>query len=243
MTRFAFFDLDGTLLPWDTQLLFCNFVLRRRGWRRLLLIPFLLMLPLAAVRLVRSRGMKRVFLGYLWRMPRAELEELAAAFAREVADHHLWPAMRGEIAEQRAAGRTIVLNTASPAFYAQAIARELGFDHCFATRVVVPRRMPLVAAIDGPNNKRAAKLDAMRTADLLPADAANALPDSTAYSDSHADLPLLELATDPVVVRPTARLAAQAVRHGWRRLDPEPAPRHPHLAMLRMLLGLWDSKA
>ncbi len=33
MRSYAFFDLDHTLLPFDTQALFCNFVLRRERWR------------------------------------------------------------------------------------------------------------------------------------------------------------------------------------------------------------------
>ena len=45
----AVFDLDGTLLAWDTQLLFCQFVLRREGWRRCYLLLFLPLLPLAPV--------------------------------------------------------------------------------------------------------------------------------------------------------------------------------------------------
>ena len=43
--RYAFFDLDHTLLPFDTQALFCNFVLRRHPWRIVLhlwFIPFAL---------------------------------------------------------------------------------------------------------------------------------------------------------------------------------------------------------
>jgi hypothetical protein len=42
---YAFFDLDHTLLPFDTQALFCNFVLHRRPWRvflHLLFLPFAL---------------------------------------------------------------------------------------------------------------------------------------------------------------------------------------------------------
>ena len=45
----ALFDLDGTLLAWDTQVLFCGHVVRREGWRRLLLLPWLLASPLAPV--------------------------------------------------------------------------------------------------------------------------------------------------------------------------------------------------
>jgi phosphoserine phosphatase len=38
---------------------------------------------------------------------------------------------------------------------------------------------------------------------------------STFYSDSHNDLPLLELVSRPVAVDPDPALAAEAARRGW----------------------------
>ena len=40
----------------------------------------------------------------------------------------------------------------------------------------------------------------------------------TVYSDSPNDLPLLELATDPVATNPSAALEATAIDRGWRIL-------------------------
>ena len=65
----ALFDLDQTLLPYDTQALFCNYVLRRQGWRRMYLAAFLPVAPLRAAGAVSTRTLKRVFLSYLRRMP------------------------------------------------------------------------------------------------------------------------------------------------------------------------------
>ena len=61
---YALFDLDQTLIPWDTQLLFCNFVLKRMPLRRLYLLTLLPLLPF--YKLLGSDGLKRVFLNYLW---------------------------------------------------------------------------------------------------------------------------------------------------------------------------------
>ena len=30
----ALYDLDGTLIAWDTQMLLCDLVLKHEGWRR-----------------------------------------------------------------------------------------------------------------------------------------------------------------------------------------------------------------
>ena len=63
----ALFDLDGTLVAWDCQLLFRHFILRREPWRGVFLLVFLLAVPFAA--LLGAALMKRVYLAFLWRMP------------------------------------------------------------------------------------------------------------------------------------------------------------------------------
>ena len=47
--------------------------------------------------------------------------------------------------------------------------------------------------------------------------------DSTFYSDSHNDVPLLEKVNQPVATNPDDRLRALAVQRGWRILDLFPA--------------------
>ena len=47
----ALFDMDGTLLPWDTQYVFSCFVVRRHPWRRLLIFLFLACIPLYILRI------------------------------------------------------------------------------------------------------------------------------------------------------------------------------------------------
>ncbi|MBP7949298.1 MAG: HAD-IB family hydrolase [Verrucomicrobiales bacterium] len=221
---FAFFDLDQTLVPWDTQALFCRHVLRREGWRRAYLPVFAPVVPLAAVKLVRSRGLKRVFLSYLWRMPLERLARHVEEFVSEAVLPIVYPEVRAELERHRSEGRITILNTASPDIYAENIAAALGFDHCFATRVPLPAsgRVPFCPRIAGPNNKREAKLSAMRH--LLPPGAtdpgAPPLADSFAYSDSHADLPMLRLAEHPVMVHPDKTLAAIGRPSGWRELHP-----------------------
>jgi HAD superfamily hydrolase (TIGR01490 family) len=244
MRRYAFFDLDGTLLPHDTQLLFANHVLRREPWRRALLLPFLAALPLAGVRLLRSRGMKRLFCGYLAGMAAENLDRHAREFAEKTVPAACFPEMLAEVERHRAEGRILILNTASPVFYATHIARVLGFDHCVATRVVVPARMPLVPQIDGPNNKRSAKLAAM--VPLLP-DSFNPVkpepfPDSYAYSDSIVDLPLLACAEHKVTVNPRGKLREMAAGGGWRVVDLQgsyTSPAAHRLAGLQQLFGVF----
>ena len=237
MTRLALFDLDGTLLAHDTQLLFCQFVLRQHGLRRFFLPLAAALAPAGLAGVLEARELKRVFLSYLWLMPRDRLEAHARTFAETVVPPLLFPEVRAEVERHRRAGRVLVLNSASPEFYVAEIGRVLGFDYSFGTRVVVEARQPFIAEIDGENNKHAAKLPPMERAGLLPCDAG----DSWAYSDSSADLPMLHLVKNAVCINPGRQLTAVAAAESWQVWRPErPWQGRPGqaLVVLRQLLGL-----
>lgn len=242
MTRgYAFFDLDHTILPHDTQSLFCNFVLRREGWRRVYLLGFTGFLILGGLRLIPLATMKRAFFGFLRGMTPERIAELVEEFVETDFLDSLYPAVVAEIERHRREGRLLVLNSASPTFYLDAIGKRLGFDEIFGTALVIEPRQPWLPRLAGPNNKRGAKIDAMRERGLIDPDMC-LLPDSWAYSDSPADLPLLQLAEHPVMIHPGRRLAKHGWSEGWRAMTPA----RPYagtwgdrLATVQQVLGIY----
>jgi len=212
-TGYALFDLDQTLVPWDTQLLFCNYILKRMPLRRLyllILIPFLML-----TKLLGAGGMKRVFLNYLVGLSRDELQELAAEFVEQHLPH---------------------------SFYA--IAEKLGFDHCFATTLEIQGRVQLFPELLGGNNKGANKIRKMRH--LFPAGFDPAgderLPNSHAFSDSHADLPMLLICEHATMVHPTEKLRLEGQKHGWQLVTPDRPTKGKlqfAIACLRQALGIY----
>jgi len=245
MRSYAFFDLDHTLLPFDTQALFCNFVLRRERWRTLLHFTFLPFALLKALRLVSTVTAKRAFMNYLVGMRRETLYAYSKEFAEKEVMPWIYPELHEIILEHRRANRVLVLNTASPDFYAQEIAQELGFDHCVSTRTELPDTLPLMPHVMGDNNKHEAKIVAMKwtipeLATAVPAD----LADSWSYSDSSADLPLLKFAGHAALIHPSASLAEIGKTHGWNILTPV----RPYdgrlgdmLCVVRQVLGLFKT--
>lgn len=209
----ALFDLDGTLIAWDCQLLFRHFVIRREPWRRVFLPVFLAFLPLAG--LLEAAGMKRVFLSYLWRMSPETLAEYSREFAVSLLPV-IYPDLRGKLELQRAAGNFLILTSASPEFYVAEIGRELGFDLTLGTPVELGPFFP-----DLENNKGAAKVE--RLIELLPASyfEDGKLRHCHVYTDSCADLPMLALCSSATVVNPSARLTAIAEESGWEIVRPE----------------------
>ncbi len=161
-------------------------------------------------------------MGYMKGLSSEELTVHARVFAEKVVRPWTYPELMTEVARHRDAGRTLILNTASPDVYAHEIARALGFDYCIATRVQPSAKMPALPVVLGSNNKREAKIAAMKLAvPAVAAASADDLKDSWAYSDSAADLPLLELAGHGVLVHPNAALEAIGQARGWQVLRPK----------------------
>jgi HAD superfamily hydrolase (TIGR01490 family) len=219
---FALFDLDYTLIPHDTIFLFANYVIRRKPLRVFYLFAFAPVAALYILRLTDVLALKSAFLSFLCGFSREEADALAREFARSITPKLFYPSLLQELERQRAAGRTIILNTASPDVYVRYIAEQLGINLWFATPMQLSERQPLYPRFAGPNNKSGQKLVAM--AETLGYAAApgpaDRLANSIAYSDSSADLPMLRLATEAVCVNPSARLRAEAVRAGWRVVEP-----------------------
>ncbi len=243
MPAFAFFDLDHTLLPFDTQALFCDFVLKRERWRTVMHLSFAPVAVLKALRLVSTVTAKRAFMNYLAGLKRETLQAYAKEFAEQTVKPAVYPELVAIIDEHRRAGRILILNTASPDFYAHDIARVLGFDHCIATKVEVRATMPLMPRVIGENNKHEAKIARMKAEIPAVASASDAeLRESWSYSDSAADLPLLEFAGNAVLVHPNASLAAIGNTRGWQIIT----PKRPYanklgdmLCVVRQIFGLW----
>ena len=208
----ALFDLDGTLIAWDCQLLFRHFIIRREPWRGIFLPVFLAFLPLAG--LLGAGGMKRIFLSYLWRMDSQVLDQYSRDFAVSLMPA-IYPSLREKLERQREAGHFLILASASPEFYVRHIGRELGFDLTLGTPVELGPFFP-----DLENHKGIAKVE--RLQQTLPAAyfENGKLRHCHGYTDSCADLPMLTLCDSATVVNPSPRLAAIAEKSGWEIVHP-----------------------
>lgn len=232
----ALFDLDQTIVPWDLQALFCNFVLQREGWRRILVWPFFALLPLAKV--LGSETMKRVFMGFAWGMDRETLTACGREFAEEVVSTLCYPEVLAEVARHREAGHTLVLVSASPEIYVREIGSRLGFDHTFGTVVAFEEKLPWFPHFPLGNNKSGNKVTRLQNELGL----AGVLPESEGYSDSKADLAMLAMCEKVVAIHPEGIFAEKAVQEGWRILEPaKPWKNRTCFAIdcFRMMLGVY----
>lgn len=231
----ALFDFDGTLIPWDTQVIFANHVLKREGARRLYLPFFGLFAPFH--RILGDEGMKRVFLSYLWRAERAQIESWAKGFVEEWVPAKCYAEVVEMLERHREAGHLTVLASASPDLYVKQVGRVLGFDLALGTEVEYGERMPLFP--DLRNHKGVEKV--RRLSEILGPPGAAGWKGSHGYTDSTADLPMMRACRAGTVVNPSARLAGYAEEYGWevtRPAVPWKGPRSKALRILRFAAGI-----
>ena len=144
-----------------------------------------------------------------------------SAWRRSIAPK-VFPDVLATLREHRDRGRQVWLLTASPTVLASIIARDLRLSGALGTTLEIHEGR-FTGEIEGellhgPFKAAAAK----ELAESLGAD----LSACYAYSDSVADLPLLELVGHPVAVNPDPGLLALATERGWSIMWPEGTSRH-----------------
>jgi HAD superfamily hydrolase (TIGR01490 family) len=126
--------------------------------------------------------------------------------------HKMIPdAARALVEKHRALGHTLVIITATNSFVTRPIATEFGIENLLAVEPkIVDGRY--TTEIDGIPTFREGKIERLK--EWLQG-RSETLEGSYFYSDSHNDLPLLEIADHPVAVDPDDILRAKAEANGW----------------------------
>jgi HAD superfamily hydrolase (TIGR01490 family) len=149
---------------------------------------------------------------------REQAEAAHARFMQAV----IQPAIRAEaltlVRQHQAAGEQVVIVTATNEFVTRPIADALGVQELIAVRLATGADGWITGEIDGVPSMREGKVT--RVADWLGSQGLGwGSVETTFYSDSMNDLPLLERVQHPVATNPDARLRAVAQQRGWRILD------------------------
>ncbi len=213
------FDLDDTLIPLDSDHAWGQFMVRQ-GW----------------VDAGEFERENEVFFQHYkagtldihayiafatapWRDRSADERRAAQdRFMQEVIAPSLRPRALELVRHHQQQGDLVAIVTATNEFVTAPIARAFGVAHLLAVQLEKDPGGNITGRIAGVPSFREGKT--VRTHEWL-ASLGHRLQDFdrvSVYSDSANDLPLLELATDPVATNPSAPLEAIARERGWRIL-------------------------
>jgi len=213
--RAAFFDVDKTLLPGSSLYLLARGMYRRGFYTWRDLAGFALgQITFRVTGAEGKRGMEAAresALAFVEGKSQDELIQLGHDVVVEVIGPRIYPGMRRVIDVHHANGDRTYLVTAAPRELAERIAAYLGMDGALGTEAELVDGV-YTGRLIGPVLHGPAKLDAVvQLSEKQGID----LRDSSAYSDSVNDRPMLEGVGHPVAVNPDRQLRDLAAQRGW----------------------------
>ena len=209
------FDLDHTLLDGDSDVLWCEFLMQRGELDRAQFEP-------------RNQRMERdynagtvspqafcdFYVSTLAGRSRQQWEPLRREFLEQVIAPRIGHAAQGLVERHRSSGELVVMTTATNRFITELTAAHLGLPHLIATECEIGADGRFTGRTSGTLNMRDGKVT--RLHEWLAAQRIDVRDcETTFYSDSINDLPLLQAVRKPVAVNPDMRLAAEAAERGW----------------------------
>jgi HAD superfamily hydrolase (TIGR01490 family) len=205
----AFFDLDKTIIARSSTLAFsrpfyAGGLITRRAVLRSAYAHFLFM----------AGGADRYLSDMVTGWDVQQVRDIVAETLEALIEPSVYAEATDLIADHHAAGRDVVIVSASGSEVVEPIGALLGADHVIATRMaVVDGRYSgeIEEYVYGEGKAAAIKSLAERDGFDLAA--------SYAYSDSITDLPMLRLVGHPCAVNPDRALRREAVTLGWPVLD------------------------
>lgn len=214
------FDLDGTLIPVDSDHSFGAFMVEI-GWvdgevwgaRN---DEFFAQYNAGTLDLPAYVD----FATSAWRSrPLAEALAMRERFMAQVGTPALRPEARALVEQHRAAGDLIALVTATNEFVTAPFAEAFGIKHLIAVQLERDDQGRYTGAIRGVPSFREGKIERVQA--WLEGLGAQwrGFERVTFYSDSTNDLPLLERVTHPVATNPSPSLARIASERGWPQLQ------------------------
>ena len=212
--RIALFDLDHTLIPFDSGSLFTRHLASLGALDDGFEAEYLDYCRRYADGTVDMLAMHRFTVGALGRHDPATLAQWMHDFRGTIAPR-VPPAALELVARHRASNHACALVTATTRFVAEAFASVFGLDDVLATEPEIDASGRYTGEIVGQACFREHKIAHVQAWLARRGTRWEDVERSWFYSDSINDLPLLQAVTDPVVVDPDAALRAHASANGW----------------------------
>lgn len=215
--RLALFDLDHTLIPIDSDVMWAEHLVALgvvdTAWHSRRNDYFYEQYKQGTLDIDEFLSFQLAPLGA---HPRATLESWREAFVKTKVLPQLTQSAKDLVARHQAAGDLVAIVTATNQFITRPIADAFGVEHLIATLVETRPDGEFTGRHTGLPSFREGKI--VRVAQWLAEQHDCLLQDfevSTFYSDSLNDLPLLAQVTHPVATNPDPTLLAHAESQGW----------------------------
>jgi HAD superfamily hydrolase (TIGR01490 family) len=211
--RAALFDMDRTLVRKETATLYVRYQHAIGEATRRDLLRALYWVTQYTMGMIDAPAVATRALRTLEGTPETALAARMDDWFRRYVETHVCDLGRRAVEHHRERGDLLAIVTGASPYAARPLARRLGIPHVVASELEVDdlgiftgRFVPPLCYGDGK----------IVRAKRLAEEHGFVLEESTFYSDSFTDLPLLEAVAEPVVINPDPRLERLAKKRGWR---------------------------
>ena len=216
--RLAIFDLDHTLLPIDSDFAWGQFLCRTGAvdtyYFELCNTEFYKQYQAGTLNAVEYLEFA---LEALMPFSAEQLATMHAQYMREVIAPAVQPAALRLLSRHK--NDLLLMITATNRFITEPIAQALGFTHLIAAQPEFSPDGRITGKLIGTPTSGQGKVTHLQAWLAQRGTTLDSFERSYFYSDSHNDLPLLELVSHPIATNPDPILAAHAQARGWPVLN------------------------
>ena len=209
--KICFFDMDKTLIAGNSGVSFMRYSFRRGKTTRWKLIKSLFDYARYRYDLINMEKAYKASLRPLIGVREEELTQFCAEWFEAVVKRIIYPEAGVTVEQHRKAGETVAIISNAVNYVVDPLGKYLGVSHVLATRLEVNEGLFTGNYVE-PLCFRKGKVF---WAEKFAKDHGGKLKESTFYTDSITDLPLLEAVKNPRVVNPDLKLRAVARKRGW----------------------------
>ena len=221
--KYAFFDLDGTLIPIDSSILWAETLLNNVGPEKEKLIQERLRFDQdyrdGCLDIDKFEDFEMKLLA---RFPRKELDVLLRQYLREKIEPFILPKAVNLVNNYKKAGAKVIMVTASYRYPVEPIARSFRMDALLCAEPETDENGEFTGRCLR-ENFAASKVVGVKQYLLDRGESLDVLRESAFYSDSINDLPLLEFVSEnggkAVATNPDDALRKKAQASNWEILD------------------------
>jgi HAD superfamily hydrolase (TIGR01490 family) len=211
--RAALFDMDRTLVRKETATLYVAYQRAIGEARRRDMLRALYWVAQYTVGIIDAPSVAARALRTLEGTYESVLAARCDDWFRRYVEPHVCDLGRRAVEEHKRRGDVLAIVTGASPYAARPLARRLGIPHVVASELEIDEHGKFTGTFVAPLCYGAGKIE--RT-ERLAKELGFSLRESTFYSDSFTDLPLLEAVAEPVIVNPDPRLKRVAKQRGWR---------------------------
>lgn len=207
----AFFDLDRTLIAGFSALTFFRDALARGQLTRADFLQTILTATRFQLGDIGFSAFVEGTAGMLRGTPEDEYVEVGERLFRDGLAGNIYPESRALVRAHQRRGHTVAVVSSATPYQVRPFARALGIEHVMCTRLEV-KDGRLTGRVERPTCYGEGKARVVRA---FARAHGISLRKSYFYTDSHEDLPLLDIVGRPRPINPNATLRSIALARGW----------------------------